>query len=387
MAYIPDNNLEFLAKASHEDLKLLADILMKDPNDGETRWTQELSLTFQKCTDYTPYWNEIAGELQCFGANTIATLFRGGKGVCYREILMDVCDNIKVNYNKNSDIQTIERHFLARILEKAWDKMDHGERKEFIRTIREHLPITELNRIKITTALNINALMEFVLLCNKLSLLKIGTLISTFVIPKTIGTISGVLAPAVLGRFVGVPFGPIGWLIGAGSLLTLASPAYRVTIPACVIVSVLRQKIELKEQDELEERHEEFMPDQKDFDSGVVCPVCGSSQKKFIALTQEDREIADVKELVFWGPQYVKCSQCESILQIGLIHLAPIVSILSEFPIKQSISNIYYFEKPIVFKRKCFTCGKYMADSAKFCTECGTKIASPYCSKCGYTKI
>lgn len=38
--------------------------------------------------------------------------------------------------------------------------------------------------------------------------------------------------------------GPVGWTVTTGWLLAdIASPAYRVTIPACVIVAFLRQKV------------------------------------------------------------------------------------------------------------------------------------------------
>ena len=101
MAYIQrDNDLEFLAKASHEDLKLFVDILMKDPSDGRSRLTEELSTKLEKSKDYTSYWEDIVDEF-----------IRDSKALCYREILTDVCDNIKVNYAESSDIQTIERHF------------------------------------------------------------------------------------------------------------------------------------------------------------------------------------------------------------------------------------------------------------------------------------
>ncbi|GAA8112901.1 hypothetical protein HpDR126_12060 [Helicobacter pylori] len=43
---------------------------------------------------------------------------------------------------------------------------------------------------------------------------------------------------------MGVLAGPIGWVItGALVSINLAGPAYRVTVPACVLVATLRKKL------------------------------------------------------------------------------------------------------------------------------------------------
>ncbi|KOS32885.1 flagellar biosynthesis protein FlgG [Helicobacter pylori] len=43
---------------------------------------------------------------------------------------------------------------------------------------------------------------------------------------------------------MGILAGPIGWVItGALVSVNLAGPAYRVTVPACVLVATLRKKL------------------------------------------------------------------------------------------------------------------------------------------------
>jgi uncharacterized protein YaaW (UPF0174 family) len=64
----------------------------------------------------------IAAEIQCFGANTFVTMFRGGKGVFYREVLMDVCDKLKVNYSKDAKTAFIEDNLLLKILRDSLEK-------------------------------------------------------------------------------------------------------------------------------------------------------------------------------------------------------------------------------------------------------------------------
>lgn len=61
--------------------------------DGEKRITEELTKSSAYKTynpDYHQYWELIAAGIQCFGANSFVTLFRGGKGVLYKEVLTDV---------------------------------------------------------------------------------------------------------------------------------------------------------------------------------------------------------------------------------------------------------------------------------------------------------
>ena len=125
MAYRFDDDLEFLGKLQSKDLDDLVYCLIHD-TDGKERLTEELTsndLYKRYAPDHNKYWEDIAGEIQCFGANTFATLFRRGKGVKYNEVLTDVCDKLKVNYNKNSSTEMIENNLLLKILQDALEKM------------------------------------------------------------------------------------------------------------------------------------------------------------------------------------------------------------------------------------------------------------------------
>ena len=129
MAYRYDPDLEFLSKCTDEDLNDLVYCLTYD-KDGSKRLTEELTLSdaYKKHHPYhSLYWEEIAAEIQCFGGNTFANIFRGGKGVLYKEVLCDVCDKMKVNYNKNSTADRIEDALLSKILEDSLEKMSPDE--------------------------------------------------------------------------------------------------------------------------------------------------------------------------------------------------------------------------------------------------------------------
>ena len=83
MAYRYDSDLEFLGQMESEELGDLVYCLTHD-RDGSVRLTEELTMNElykQHHPDHKQYWELIAAEVQCFGANTFATMLRGGKGV------------------------------------------------------------------------------------------------------------------------------------------------------------------------------------------------------------------------------------------------------------------------------------------------------------------
>ena len=228
MAYRKDEDLEFLAKCSNEDLEPLVEILIKD-KDGKTRYTEELTKS-KKYMRYSPdhqkYWDDIAAEIQTFGANTIATIFRFGKGVTYKEILCDVCQDLKVNFNEKSSTSAIEKNLLDKVYTQAIEELSNEELKKLADAV--DIPTTNLSH-QATVAAVQYALMQMPYFVLQRMLIN--------VIPMTIGK------NLLLSRLIGVATGPIGWaLTGAWTALDLAGAAKRVTVPAVIQVAVLRKK-------------------------------------------------------------------------------------------------------------------------------------------------
>jgi uncharacterized protein YaaW (UPF0174 family) len=136
MAYRPDPNLEFLANMKSSDLNDLVKILVYD-KDRKKRHTEELSSTDEYIKynpDHNKYWKNIAREIQKFGGNTIANIWRG-KGVLYKEVLRDVCKKLNVNYNKNSSVKTMEDNLLMKILEDSLEKMSSKDIEKLVRNV------------------------------------------------------------------------------------------------------------------------------------------------------------------------------------------------------------------------------------------------------------
>nr|WP_240444457.1 hypothetical protein [Helicobacter pylori] len=65
------------------------------------------------------------------------------------------------------------------------------------------------------------------------------------------------MGKVALKKTLGILAGPIGWVItGALVSINLAWPAYRVTVPACVLVATLRKKLKAEREAKLKAERE-----------------------------------------------------------------------------------------------------------------------------------
>lgn len=235
--YRSDVDLAFLKHCDNEDLGLLVAVLTEDPNDGKVRYTQTLTTSDEyklHFPNHNRYWECIAAELQTFGANSVVTLFRGGQGVPYREVLMDVCDKMKVSYSKNSPIETIEMNLLIKVLENSLTTMNPDELNELAVAMDMKLvnPTPELIMMTIQSTIKLSGFAAY----------KFATMSMAYIL-RAMGLKAPISAYLLLTQSMKFIAGPIGWAISTGWLVgDIAAPAYRVTMPACVIVAFLRQK-------------------------------------------------------------------------------------------------------------------------------------------------
>ncbi len=245
MAYRYDSDLEFLKQLSSSDLKNLFEVLVYD-EDGTPRMNEELTSSSAYKTyggNYAKYPERIAEELQCYGGNSFASLFRN-EGVLYKKILCDVCDYLKVSYNEQSATSLIEENMLAKILGKSLEETSDEEKREVGRELK----------IK-----NIGSLSKQALSAAFLDLLEtdgfdsyqLAMFITNLVVGKTLGhgLTSVVVGKVALKKTLSILAGPIGWTItGALVSINLAGPAYRVTVPACFVVAALRKKLKAEQE-------------------------------------------------------------------------------------------------------------------------------------------
>ncbi|AEN16178.1 hypothetical protein HPPN120_08035 [Helicobacter pylori Puno120] len=252
MAYRYDSDLEFLKRLSSSDLKDLFDVLVY-AEDGQKRVNEYLthSEEYKKHGDnYAQYTERIAEELQYYGSNSFANLFRG-KGVLYKKILCDVCDHLKVNYNEKSETSLIEQNMLAKILEKSLEEMSDEEKREVGREL-DIKNIDSLSKQALSTAF------LGLLKTDDFHAYQLTTSIANAVAGKTLGGgLKAVAGKVVLTKTLGILAGPIGWAItGALVSVSLAGPAYRVTVPACFVVAALRKKLKAEQEARLKAEQE-----------------------------------------------------------------------------------------------------------------------------------
>jgi uncharacterized protein YaaW (UPF0174 family) len=238
MAYRRDDDLEFLKNCTSEDLSVLVDILSKD-KDGNVRLTEELTMS-HRYKRYHPnhheYWDLIAAEIQCFGANTIAIMHRGGEGVLYREVLTDACDKIKVNYNSGASVEVIEMNLLMKILTDSMENM----RPEDLQGIVKDLDLKTTDFSKQAVIASLQAGIRF----GGFASYQVVLIVANAVAKAVVGRGLSLAANAGLTRMMGFFAGPIGWVLTAlWTAFDIAGPAFRVTIPCVVQVAFLRAKL------------------------------------------------------------------------------------------------------------------------------------------------
>ncbi len=239
----PDRNLiPLLRKCNDDDLDTLVEYIT------EKGWlSSELCRTDVYETHsphHSKYADEIAAEIQKYGGNTIANAVRFGKGVEYKEIVCDVADRLKVNYNKERSVGFIEEQICLKILEDAWPNMSNKEKKAFLEDISskgQNSPIPKAFPL---------GLLQTAIRGGGLKAYQIGTIIITKVAKATAGYLGKVLPFRVFGPLVGkgmkgmkILAGPVGLaLAGIWTAYDIAKPALRVTIPCVIHIAMLRRK-------------------------------------------------------------------------------------------------------------------------------------------------
>lgn len=229
--------LPVLSAASSEDLAPLVHYILGA--DAKGRWASRLEKTKtyrEHSPNHTNYALEIAAEIQTFGGNSVANIARGGRGVCYREIVDDVAGTFGVKLDGSTPVETVESAIQRAVLKRAYTGMSDNEKRDLFQTAGLSAPAALPKAIPVAV----------------LQALVAG---SGFAVYKTAAIVANAVARLVIGRgltFVGNQTlmkgisafaGPIGWTVTAAwTAVDLAGPASRVTIPSVLHIAYLRQK-------------------------------------------------------------------------------------------------------------------------------------------------
>ena len=229
--YRTDEGLDFLETIQSEDLNSLVEFLVKDRNQELTA-TESYRLHHP---DHSKYWKEIATEIQTFGGNTISNIYRG-EGTFYREILHDVCDRLKVNYNKGSSIKAIEGNLLQKALADTFEELDAESKAAVLEALGER-------HSKKFAANATTAAAQMLLRASGFAAYKWALIVANGLARQVVGIGLSRAAGAALTRGMSAAIGPVGLaLTAAWTAYGFAGPAYRVTIPAVLYISALRLK-------------------------------------------------------------------------------------------------------------------------------------------------
>jgi uncharacterized protein YaaW (UPF0174 family) len=226
--------LSVLREAPNEMLDPLVGYIT---SNGEGRLASSLT----RCPAYVrhqpnhrAYWQEIASEVQTFGANSMVSVLRGGRGVRYREIVEDVASKFGVKPIPSNDVGAIERDILLAVLSRAYDKMTSEQRLEFLSALGlEYGQVPKaLPFIAVQSAFKIGGFAVY----------RASVIIANAVAKAILGRGLTVASNTALTRLLGLFAGPFGWAVtGLWTAFDVASPAYRVTIPCVIQIATIRQ--------------------------------------------------------------------------------------------------------------------------------------------------
>ncbi|MFI3256235.1 MAG: DUF3944 domain-containing protein [Psittacicella sp.] len=220
--YIFDNDLEFLANIASEDLDQLVDLLTKNIS-GKAKFFQQLTSSprFKShYPDHHKYWQEIALEIQKRGGNSLANIYRGGKGILYKQIVEYAY--LKLKYlEKQKPSKKIESLFNS-LKPIQLSHLDQVDIKELENKLIHYIIESNINSIN-------NEQLKSIL--NQVGAQNIQEL--KLLLPK--------LAVGGVATFI---LGPIG-LIASG-IWVISNPLLKSIMPIIIEVASLREKYESK---------------------------------------------------------------------------------------------------------------------------------------------
>lgn len=207
--------------------------VMANSTYEELNWMAELMCTKMTCS-LEPKCRDVAAivnEFQRFGGNTIANIKRG-HGVSYREIVQDVANKIGVAVEKMERIEQMEWRIFDHLIDRVVEKMDEKTKQEFREELR--------NQAGRQTIEDIKTLMKN----PAVSVVIIGIIVRQLLLKLGIQS----AAKLATGRLVAILAGPIGLVIaGIWTIIDIAGPAYTVTVPGVLLVSLIRTRLRADE--------------------------------------------------------------------------------------------------------------------------------------------
>ncbi len=156
----------------------------------------------------------------------------------------------EVNYHEESPTSLIEKNILSKLLKDSLEKMSDEE----IRELCDELGVKNTNKLG-KQALSTAALTLFRM--GGFKSYQLALIVANAVIKAIFQRGLSLGANAALTRGLSILTGPVGWIItGVWTAIDIAGSAYRVTIPACILVATLRKKLKAEQEARLKAEQE-----------------------------------------------------------------------------------------------------------------------------------
>lgn len=227
---------DLLSRATNEELDPLLECILGKDRKGRISSALDMNPRYKEYpNEPTRYWKAIGEEIQLYGGNTVANLWRG-YGVPYHEILVDVAKALKVNFDENSPSECIEFALFSKIVEDVWEKLPQEERETVVQDLGDPRLNASLSgqemALTIQDSMKADSRMAYQI-----------AVIATNIIWKSVFDQKFKWATNVdLPYMAKIFLERTGWLLLQGLwIYELPGPAYRVTIPAVFCIALIRQ--------------------------------------------------------------------------------------------------------------------------------------------------
>ena len=220
------DGLEILDTFSNEELEPLVQIILEKGSATEMLSSNEDYKRYHP--DHHKYVSVIKQELLDFGSNTFWSQED------YRTLLKDVCKKMDAGCGDES-LEEMEQSLLAQVFGKSWEKLSEDDRDAVLQTL-DARDAAALRKEKGATAVA-----AFIVRQGGFKSYQWAVIIANSLAKQVMGQGLKFATNAALTQALHIFAGPIGWVLTAWSILDIAGPAYRVTIPAVCYIASMRQ--------------------------------------------------------------------------------------------------------------------------------------------------
>ena len=228
-----DPLIELLGRATNEELAPLVEILCSKGGEmwgGVMCQLPRTAAYKNNHPNHQEYVREIAAEIQKFGANTLATqMWRGGKGVPYHQIVIDVAGRVGVKSGGKST-----REIATKLLLEAYETMSLEQRRELLLSLK-------IRDRKLLMAPGGVEAARLAIQHSGFAVYMGSMIVANAAAQQLLGHGLSVATNAALTKGIAVFAGPVGLALAVflgGN--ALAAPARRVTVPIVLQVAAIR---------------------------------------------------------------------------------------------------------------------------------------------------